>query len=218
MTGADRRPWLPILGALSLAVFLVALGALVATAWQSRSEDTDTMTVSDIGFAQDMSVHHDQAIQMSRTIAVAPEVSEEIRRLADRMIVTQTAESATMRGWLDWFGHPWTSTDPMSWMGPTGAHTHGSNADTADHAMPGMASIDELARLGELTGTDAEIWFLQLMLRHHQGGLDMAEAAYNDERSSRQTKQLAITMIGDQGDEIGLMRMLLQDRGAEPIS
>ncbi len=82
--------------------------------------------------------------------------------------------------------------------------------------MPGMASTDELGLLATLRGDEAEKLFLQLMIRHHRGGLEMAQAAYNDDRSGSVTKQLALNMLGDQGNEIGQMSMLLKERGAEP--
>lgn len=46
----------------------------------------------------------------------------------------------------------------------------------------------------------------------------MATAAHNDPRTHAATRQLALSMIGEQGDEIGLMRMLLLARGAEPLA
>ena len=43
--------------------------------------------------------------------------------------------------------------------------------------MPGMATEDELANLRALSGTAFDVEFLRLMIRHHQGGLDMAQYA-----------------------------------------
>lgn len=213
-------------GLVAVAVLNLAIGAVAGVAWQSsRHADDHAPSAVDIGFAQDMSTHHDQAILMARTVSGLPGVSGEIRVFADRLILSQSTETATMRGWLQWFGEPLSIDRPMSWMDHGAAHHHGgvpaASADAADASdqppMPGMASIDELGRLSTLTGGAAEIYFLQLMIRHHHGGLEMAQAAYNDERASAPTKQWALTMIGDQGDEIGQMTLMLKARNADPL-
>lgn len=218
---AGQRPaWLPLVGLASLAVLLVAIGVVAGSAWSPGSrDDVKAMSATDIGFAQDMSAHHDQALLMARTILAAPDVDPTIRGLADQLVVAQSAESATMRGWLQFFELPLTSDSPMSWMSDDDPHAHGhsSGAMPDTPLMPGMASTDELGRLATLRGDEAEKLFLQLMIRHHRGGLEMAQAAYNDDRSGSVTKQLALNMLGDQGNEIGQMSMLLKERGAEPL-
>ena len=205
-----------IVGALGVAILLAAVGVVFGMAWQTH-RDSDAQppapSVVDVGFAQDMSTHHDQAILMCTSLS--RDVAPRIRGLADRMTAAQAAEVATMRGWLTWFSLPVTTEHPMSWMATTDGHSHAPTADAPP--MPGMASIDELDRLAAAHGRDAEILFLQLMIRHHRGGLDMAQAAYNDPRSSSPTKQLALTMIGEQGDEIGQMTLMLRERDAQPL-
>ncbi|MFE0747609.1 DUF305 domain-containing protein [Gordonia sp. NPDC058843] len=217
------RPGSPLVRAVVLATaaaLLLTMGIVVGAVWSGRDQDASSMSLSDIGFAQDMSAHHDQAILMSRTISAAPGVAPQVRGVADRIVHTQTAETATMRGWLQWFGHPLTATEPMSWMSGEddqhGAH-HDDGHDDAQPPMPGMASVDEIGRLSLQPPQQAEILFLQLMIRHHRGGMSMAQAAYNDVRTTSATKDLALMMIGDQGDEIGQMTMLLKERGADPL-
>ncbi|MGH3861917.1 DUF305 domain-containing protein [Actinokineospora sp.] len=51
---------------------------------------------------------------------------------------------------------------------------HGDGGDGGVKAMPGMATRDEIARLRTLTGTELDVYFPQLMLRHQRGGLPMA--------------------------------------------
>ncbi|MFC3243518.1 DUF305 domain-containing protein [Gordonia humi] len=120
-----------------------------------------------------------------------------------------------MRGWLDWFGLPLTSDHPMAWMHP-GGHDHEAPPNDDEPPMPGLASTDELARLDDARGTAAEILFLQLMIRHHRGGIEMATAAQNADTASPATKRLALAMITEQGDEIGQMTLLLRVRDATP--
>ena len=70
----------------------------------------------------------------------------------------------------------------MSWMsGSEAGHGHGGTADepmTDDeaHAAMGMASADELTALQDATGQEADCLFLELMIRHHEGAIPMAEA------------------------------------------
>ncbi|GAA3718388.1 DUF305 domain-containing protein [Gordonia hankookensis] len=201
----------------AVAVLLISIGVVAGVAWQSTHDGTDTSyrpSVIDIGFAQDMSAHHDQAILMAQSLS--PDAALEIRGLANRIVVSQTAETSTMRGWLTWFGIPVTSDHPMSWMDHPQSHHHGVPPGDGP-PMPGMASVDELTRLSVAHGRGAEILFLQLMIRHHRGGIDMAVAAHNDARASSVTKQLALTMISDEGDEIGQMTLLLRAREALPL-
>ncbi|EGD54335.1 hypothetical protein SCNU_13664 [Gordonia neofelifaecis NRRL B-59395] len=203
--------------AVGLALLLVALGVFAGVAWESRRADQGSHEPRpvDIGFAQDMGVHHDQAILIARTLGT--DVAPEIRGLADRIAAAQSAEAATLRGWLDWFGLPPTSGVPMSWMHP-GGHDHGTTTASSDEPpMPGLASTDEIGRLAEAHGAAAEVLFLQLMIRHHRGGIEMATAAQNSDLASPATKRLALAMISDQGDEIGQMTLLLRARGAAPL-
>lgn len=211
------------LGILAVGLLVLAIGAVAGMAYQDRhAPESSTPSAVDIGFAQDMSEHHDQAILMAGMLP--DDVAPEIRGLADSMVAAQTAESATMRGWLTWFGLPQVADTPMAWMAAgDGDHADGHagampSGDGSGPPMPGMASTEELQRLGSLWGVEAEVFFLQLMIRHHQGGLEMATATHNDARASGPTKDLALQMIDEQGSEIGRMSMLLLDRGAEPLT
>lgn len=213
--------WVRIVGSLGIATLLLAVGVAAGVFWQSQRDDDGqrvTPSITDVGFAQDMSAHHDQAILMSNSLPA--DVGPEIRGLAARMVAAQTAEVATLRGWLTWFSEPVTADRPMAWMaGHASGHTgHPDGSSTSEQPpMPGLASTDDLTRLAGSHGHDAEILFLQLMIRHHRGGMTMATAAYNDPRASSATKQMALTMLGEQGDEVGQMSLLLRARNAAPL-
>ena len=96
-----------------------------------------------------------------------------------------------------------------------GTTTDGTTASTSTPAdlvpgqpMPGMATDADLTRLGELTGVDAERLFLQLMIAHHQGGVEMAQAAI-----ARTTNPLVLSLaksiVFAQQGEITYMQSLL---------
>lgn len=83
--------------------------------------------------------------------------------------------------------------------------------------MPGMATKDELKRLGALRGEEAEVFFLQLMTDHHKGGVSMAGACVSL-CAVPVEKRLAKGMVEGQQSELGLMRDMLDARGAKPRS
>ncbi|MER6914235.1 DUF305 domain-containing protein [Streptomyces sp. NPDC000594] len=172
---------------------------------------------ADAGFARDMSIHHQQAVEMSFIVRDRTD-DEEIRRLAFDIANTQANQRGMMQGWLDLWGLPKTAPDqePMAWMAADGGHAgHGAGSgESADIPMPGMATPAQLARLGELSGKKAEIEYLQLMIVHHNGGVDMAQGcvrlcAVDTERT------LAEGMVDAQRSEVELMVDLLRKRGAQ---
>ncbi len=90
--------------------------------------------------------------------------------LANDIYDDQTFEIGEMQGWLDSWGLTRSTTLPtMGWM-------TGHSLD-ADGLMPGMATPAEISHLQSLTGNALDIDFLQLMIRHHQGGLQMEQYA-----------------------------------------
>lgn len=130
---------------------------------------------------------------------------ERLRTLAYDIIVTQSAQRGMFMGWLQQWGLAQASTRPrMAWM---------SMASGA--LMPGMATAAEMDRLRQATGVDAEILFLQLMIRHHEGGVHMARAVL---ALSRREEVVTMARAIDSGQtvEIQLMTTMLAERGAQP--
>jgi uncharacterized protein (DUF305 family) len=83
--------------------------------------------------------------------------------------------------------------------------------------MPGMATTSELAKLKSLRGRAMDVYFLQLMIRHHKGGLEMAQygAAHASEPYVR---DLAAKIVTAQQNEVVTMEQMLRERGAQPLS
>jgi len=201
-----------------LAVLIAALivgGAAVAY-FATGPDDAGTDRVPsavDIGFAQDMIVHHQQAVLMA-AYAREHAGSGDVRTLAGTIDSAQQREIGQMTGWLQSWGKPLASDQlPMSWMAdemPTHMHD-----DLGAGSMPGMASPAEMDRLVNLTGKRLDLQFLRLMIRHHEGGLPMAKDAASHARAGY-VRNAARTMIVDQQREIDQMQLLLQARGASP--
>ncbi len=137
----------------------------------------------------------------------------DVRRMAFDMITSQQAQIGSMSAWLTLWGLSPTGDDPpMTWM--AGSHSgHGSSADPATPAaMPGMATTADLARLADADGVAAEKLFLELMIAHHNGGVEMAKAVL--ERTQRsEVRNLAQSMVNAQSAEIQTMTQMLAARG-----
>ncbi|MFE0179006.1 DUF305 domain-containing protein [Streptomyces sp. NPDC059002] len=199
-----------MVGSLTAAV-LVAGGvtAAVAVTDGSDSGGTPASSSADAGFARDMAVHHQQAVEMSYIVRDRTD-DEEVRRLAYDIAQTQANQRGMLLGWLDLWELPKVPEGaPMEWMGM------GDMPPGKDGAlMPGMATNAELARLGKLSGKKAEVLYLQLMTRHHRGGVHMAEGCVKRCGVSVE-RRLARGMVESQESEISLMKSLLEARGAK---
>lgn len=214
--------WLVIGAALVVMLILgFGLGAFATRVIDAEPTATTPGAGSvEVGFAQDMSVHHLQAVTMAGW-ARDHTADQEIKTLAFDIERTQTGQVGRMKGWLGLWGQPEQATGAyMTWMTePMAGHGgHGGSAATQPNGapMPGMATSAELAKLRSLTGKELDVYFLQLMLRHHIGGTAMAQYA-NDHTSVADVKSLTRSMLDSQGAEITLMKNLLQERGAAPL-
>ncbi|MFF7376459.1 DUF305 domain-containing protein [Streptomyces massasporeus] len=195
------------------AAALVAAGAITyAVAGDDGGGRTPSAESADAGFARDMAVHHQQAVEMSYIVRDRTK-DEEVRRLAYDIAQTQANQRGMMLGWLDLWGLPKVSSEPpMTWM------DMGGMASGKDGAlMPGMATNSEMKKLGELDGKQAEVFYLQLMTDHHKGGIHMAEGCVAKCQVGVE-KRLAQGMVDAQQSEISLMADMLKERGATPRS
>jgi len=214
-----------VIGATVLAVLL--LGAVIGmflTQMATRddaSPATPTEGSVEVGFAQDMSVHHLQAVTMAsweRDHTTDPQ----LKQLAFDIESTQREQVGRMKGWLMLWGQPEQATGAyMAWMQSDAGHGHMAMGPSAGGAaagapMPGMATNDELAKLRSLSGRELDVYFLQLMLRHHAGGTDMAQYAH-DNSSVSAVRALTQSILTSQGAEMTLMRDMLAARGASPL-
>lgn len=214
MTGsAPARPsrWLVgLLAAVSAVALFVAGGAVAVLSGLGHSSAPGDTSV-DAGFARDMQVHHLQATTMAGWVRDHSQ-DPVIRSLGYDIESQQFREVGMFSGWLAAWGLP-ASTDhePMAWMASSDPMQMGSGGQ-----MPGMASSAELAKLRSLTGRPLDRYFLQLMIRHHEGGLPMA--GYAAQHASADYVRLAAQkMVAAQQAEIVNMEQLLRARGGTPL-
>lgn len=156
------------------------------------SPNTVSADPADVTFAQQMIPHHEQAVEMSElALDPAREASEPVRDLAGGIGDAQEPEIETMQGWLE----DWDAK----------AEDHG------DHdmgGMSGMMSDEQMSALAAATGTDFDRMWLQMMIEHHEGAVEMAETEVADGQDSR-AKALARAIIDAQRAEITEMTRLL---------
>ena len=203
-----------------IAVGLVLLGGGLAVALGIGRPDAPTAGAVDVGFSRDMARHHLQGVEMAN-LALDHSEDPAVRGLAFDIATTQTNQVGRMQGWLALWGYAPTGGQAMGWMGGGGGGDmagmdHGAHASGGGTLMPGMATEDELANLRSLQGPAFDIEFLRLMMRHHQGGLEMAEyaAAHG---GTDVVRTLARSIAESQTAETRLMSGMLEQRGGTPL-
>ncbi len=144
---------------------------------------------ADIMFASMMKEHHAQAIEMSDMLLSKDGVNERVAALAEEIKAAQGPEIQKMEQWLE------------EW----GADT--SNMEGMDHGG-GMMSDDDMQALEDATGADASRLFLEQMIEHHQGAVEMAQDEVDNGQNS-DAVALAETIIEAQTTEIATMKDLL---------
>lgn len=214
------RPLVAVLAVLGLLLVGGAGGMLLSGS--ARAGDPNPV---DIGFLQDMSAHHRQAVEMAAWERDHT-VDGQLGQLALDIETTQNNQLGRMQGWLELWDAPLLTTGTyMRWMpmpGSSGATgmDHGAMTGTGTSEgvtrMPGMASDAELAAMRAAQGTSLDVLWLQLMLRHHEGGASMLQYAAAN-AAVPQVRNLASQMLVSQTGEIEYLTQLLTRRGGTPL-
>jgi uncharacterized protein (DUF305 family) len=151
---------------------------------------------ADVAFAQGMIPHHEQAIEMAQ-LAAGRAADPRVLDLATRIEAAQGPEIELMQGWLDAWG---VATDEtMAGM------DHGGDVS----AMGGMTE-EEMTSLESATGAEFDAMFLEMMIRHHEGAVDMAETAIADGQNL-EAIALAEAIVAAQEAEIAEMQTILDE-------
>ena len=181
--------WLPAL----LAVVLAAAALALLVSNRAPAEGSP-----EVRFARDMAAHHDQAVEMA--IFMRDRTADpDLRIFALDIMLTQQGQIGQMQGWLAAWGRSQAGREsPMA--------GHGEHM--------GMATAAQVADLGRLPVAEAEVAFLRLMIRHHEGGIAMARDALEETRRP-EVVRLASSIVSGQESEIAFMRELLGRRGVQ---
>ncbi|MCH7231412.1 DUF305 domain-containing protein [Glycomyces sp. L485] len=188
------------------------LAAGFAVGWVSATS-TPANDSPEAGFARDMQTHHQQAVDMAMHEWKAGE-DETMRAIAYDIVTAQSAEIGMMRSWLRDWGVQLSSSEPMAWAGDE--HVH--DLEETGGLMPGVATAEQMAEFRTLTGAEADIMFAELMIRHHIGGIDMAETVLDltdHEDVAEAAQRMVIVQQGEIGNMEGHLDRIMSDRGEE---
>jgi len=160
-----------------------------STGMSAEATDVD-FNDADVSFAMEMIMHHQQAIEMSDVLLAKDDVAPEVISLAERIKASQQPEIDTMNGWL------------ASW----GRETMGSMGSM--DSMGGMMSEEAMTAIEDASGPAASSLFLEQMIVHHEGAIEMAQAQLTDGQNP-DAVELAQKIINDRTAEIAEMEQLL---------
>jgi uncharacterized protein (DUF305 family) len=210
--GGSGRRWLVGVLVAVLAIALVAAGGALAVVTGIGTDRPPGDASVDAGFARDMTTHHDQATQMAQIVRDRG-TDPAVRLLAFDIETTQLGQMGRMLGWLQSWGlSQQTDRAHLAWLPPSSGHAHAAEGAP----MPGVATPAQMQRLRSLSGAALDVFFLQLMIRHHQGGLPMARYAA-EHAAVGYVRDLGQKMAAGQSAEIVTMEQMLRERGGQPL-
>lgn len=175
------------------------LTAVIGIGVLAGCSDTADHNAADITFATGMIPHHRQAVEMA-DLAASRAASPEVLALAEQIRSAQQPEIDTMSGWLQTWGEP--VPDDMGGMGGT------DQGDGGMSAMPGMLTEEQLTDLEAADGAAFDQMFLESMIDHHTGAIQMAQTEQQD-GLSQDAIDLAQQIEAAQTEEIDTMQALL---------
>ena len=187
----------------------LALGLSLTVAGCGSEESSDPATSlsatehndADVAFATEMIQHHAQALSMV-DLTMGRKLDPEVLALSDDIRAAQAPEIETMTDWLTEWGEeiPETVRDHAN---------AGHDMDEMDHGdMPGMMSADEMDALENASDAEFQDLWLEMMVEHHEGAVEMAEAEEADGRF-KPAVELATDIQESQTAEIEKMQGLL---------
>lgn len=165
----------------------------------SKISADEAFNQADIDFATEMIQHHAQALSMVDLID-GKNVSSELTTLAEQIRMAQGPEIETLVGWLnDW-------SQPIPETMRDHANAHGDDMEM-DSDMPGMMTAEDMKALGAAQGAEFEQMWLEMMIEHHEGAVEMAKTEKEDGKFA-DAIDLANTIIAAQDAEIDQMRTM----------
>jgi uncharacterized protein (DUF305 family) len=146
----------------------------------------------DVAFATNMIPHHQQAVDLSALVQDRSSNAELIA-LAKQISAAQQPEIDVMRVFLvQWKENPDTNS---------GHSGHGAT-------MPGMVDGATMAKLASLNGAEFDKLWLESMISHHQGAIEMAKAQIAN-GDNVDAKALATNIVTTQEAEIDQMKQMV---------
>jgi uncharacterized protein (DUF305 family) len=161
---------------------------------------------ADVDFMSGMIPHHAQAVIMAGW-APSHGARQDVAILCERIVVGQRDEIALMQQWLRERGLP--VPDATSTR-----HTMKMNGMEHEMLMPGMLTDEQMAALDRARGPEFDRLFLEGMIRHHQGAIDMVDKLFKSYGAAQDETvfKFANDVQADQTVEINVMKDMLEGR------
>jgi uncharacterized protein (DUF305 family) len=159
---------------------------------QARDLSKVQFTPADVKFMQGMIHHHAQAVDMTQLLATRS-TSDDMKKLALRIELSQHDEIAMMRRWLEVRGQE-----------VPGEHAHHMPGAPK---MPGMLSAEEMARLAAAKGPEFDRLFLEGMIKHHVGAITMVQELFNTPGAGQDSEIYAFASDVDADQRMEIDRM-----------
>ncbi|QUQ64434.1 DUF305 domain-containing protein [Kutzneria sp. CA-103260] len=202
------------LAVLALGTVLTACGGNTTSGMAGMTSTTTSAAQhsdhsnADVSFAQQMIPHHQQALAMAKLVS-SRTTNAKVTDLAGRIEKAQDPEIQQMTAWLNQWGAASATTSTGAMPGMSSTPTTSTMPGMGDgQPMPGMMSDADMAKLQALKGGDFDTMWLQMMVQHHQGAIDMAKTELT-QGTSADAKTLAQKIIDGQQAEITEMKGLL---------
>ncbi|MFL5605785.1 MAG: DUF305 domain-containing protein [Gemmatimonadaceae bacterium] len=203
-----------VVASVGLSASAAAQDAPTPAALARADSGRPAYTAADVAFMQGMIAHHAQAVLMAGMVPTR-EAGADIRRLAERIDVSQRDEMAMMQRWLRERGQ--TAPEPQ----PAGEHADHAGMDMTgmdmSHGlMPGMLTPAQLAQLGQARRAEFDRLFLTFMIQHHQGALTMVDRLFSSPGAGQDVTifRFASDVTADQTTEIERMQSMLAARSS----
>lgn len=137
----------------------------------------------DLQFLDTMSAHHQSAIEMAQLVEQRSS-RDELKKMAKKMIDDQQGEIKQMKEWK------------QQWYADKG--------DVVNMKMPGMMESMKgmsMEKMEASSGEQFDAMFLDMMSKHHQGAVKMAQEAQK-KAQHKEIKDLAKKVVDEQKKEI----------------
>ncbi len=206
-----KRTALTGAGAVAALVIAAGCGSNSGAEHQGGHDSPASVTTSassqdhndtDVGFAQNMIPHHQQAIEMSDILLAKQGIDPRVTGLATEIKAAQGPEIKQMQGWLTQWGAPWTPAEA-----PGEGHA-GHDMEGMDGGAMGLMSDEQMTALKKAQGVEASRLFLNGMIAHHNGAIAMAQPEIGNGQFAP-TVELARSVATSQLQEIEKMRDIL---------
>lgn len=143
------------------------------------ADNGDVFNDADAEFAADLVQHHAMALTLV-DLTRAASVSADVAALADEILSTESLEIETLTDWLAAWDVPAPETVRDHANAGHGDHHEQTYDDVPGADLPGMPSGADLTELAALRGPEFEQRWVDLMIAHHEGAIEIARRQLDD--------------------------------------